>query len=261
LQINEEASTDKYEPTDIEMSVAPVPVAAAVSKNVQAGLPKNMVLDPGWFDGDQSKFEDWWRGIRLFLKSNRVNGTDNRITAILACLRGDVAGIYAQKKLDELDEDNDTQDWDNFVKELKTIFSDKSKAANAEWKIEMFKQGKRNIVDFIIEFKALAIKADTDELHAIFLLKKNARQDIIRTILGYPPMAIPETLKEWKVAIMSVEQGYESMEGCHDYKTSMGITYGGRGQPMDIGKSNNNFKDRKPKCFNCNKYRHMAKEY
>jgi len=29
---------------------------------------------------------------------------------------------------------------------------------------------------------------------------------------------------------------------------------------MDIGKSNDNFKDEKPKCFNCNKYRHMAKE-
>ena len=29
---------------------------------------------------------------------------------------------------------------------------------------------------------------------------------------------------------------------------------------MDIGKSNDNFKDRKPKYFNCNKYRHMAKE-
>ena len=29
---------------------------------------------------------------------------------------------------------------------------------------------------------------------------------------------------------------------------------------MDIGKSNENFKDRKPKCFNYNKYRHMTKE-
>jgi len=29
---------------------------------------------------------------------------------------------------------------------------------------------------------------------------------------------------------------------------------------MDIGKSNNNFKDGKPKCFNYNKYGHMAKE-
>ena len=29
---------------------------------------------------------------------------------------------------------------------------------------------------------------------------------------------------------------------------------------MDIEKSNENFKDRKPKCFNYNKYRYMAKE-
>ena len=29
---------------------------------------------------------------------------------------------------------------------------------------------------------------------------------------------------------------------------------------MDIGKSNKNFKDEKPKCFNYNKYEHIAKE-
>ena len=115
-------------------------------------------------------------------------------------------------------------------------------------------------MNFIIEFEALAMKAETDEIHAIFLLKKNARQDIIKMILGYPPIAMPETLKEWKVAITSVEQGYKSIEGCHDYKTSTGTTYGGRGQSMNIERFNDNFKDRKPKCFNCNKYGHMAKD-
>ena len=59
------------------------------------------------------------------------------------------------------------------MKELKTTFSDKMKAADAEWKIETFKQGKKNMADFIIKFKVLAMKADTDKLHAIFLLKKN----------------------------------------------------------------------------------------
>ena len=140
------------------------------------------------------------------------------------------------------------------------MFSDKSKAADAKWKIETFKQEKRNTADFIIEFDALATKADTDELHVIFLLKKNIQQDIIKTILEYPPIAMLESLKEWKVAITSVEQGYKSPEGCHNYKTGTGMTYGGRGQPMDIGKSNNNFKDGKPKCFNYNKYGHIAKE-
>ena len=110
---------------------------------------------------------------QAYLAREVFNGMDDRITVILTCLRGGVAGIYTQKKLDELDKDNDTQDWEEFVKELKAMFSDKSKAVDAEWKIETFKQGKRNIVDFIIEFEALAMKADMDELHAIFLLKKN----------------------------------------------------------------------------------------
>ena len=192
------------------MSTAPATTPAI---NESAGMPRSIVLDPGWFDGDQTKFEDWQREIRLFLKSNRVNRTDDRITAILACLRGGVAGIYAQKKLDKLDEENNTQDQEDFVKEIKMTFSDKTKAADAEQKIETFKQERKNTADFIIEFETLAIKADTDELHTIFLLKKNAKHDIIKTILGYPPIAMPETLKEQKVAITSVRQGYKSTEG------------------------------------------------
>jgi len=38
---------------------------------------------------------------------------------------------------------------------------------------------------------------------------------------------MPELLKEWKVVITSVGQGYESTEGCHNYKTSTGTTYRG----------------------------------
>ena len=79
----------------------------------------------------------------------------------------------------------------------------------------------------MIKFNTLAMKADTNELHAIFLLKKNVQQDIIKTILGYLLIAMLESLKEWKVAIISVGQGYESTEGCHDYKTSTRMTYGG----------------------------------
>ena len=191
-----------------DMSVVPAPETAM--NNIQAELLKNIVLDPGWFDSDWSKFEDWWREIRLFLKSNRVIETNDRITAILACLRRDVVGIYAQQKLDELDKELGTWDWEDFVKELKTTFSDKTKAADTKWKIETFKQGKKNMANFIIKFEALAMKADTDELHAIFLLKKNIWHDIIKTILDYPPIAMPETLKEWKVAITLVGQEYES---------------------------------------------------
>jgi len=40
------------------------------------------------------------------------------------------------------------------------------------------------------------MKAEKDEMHVIFLLEKNVKTDIIKMILGYLPMAVPETLKE-----------------------------------------------------------------
>ena len=50
LQIIEEASEEYEQMTMEDMSVAPAPETAM--NNIQAGLPKNMVPDPEWFDGD-----------------------------------------------------------------------------------------------------------------------------------------------------------------------------------------------------------------
>jgi len=90
-----------------EMSSVPALISTQ-ENNRQAGMPKSMVPDPGWFDRDKMKFEDWWRGIQLFLKSNRIIEINDRITAILTYLRGGIVGIYAQKKLDELDKETGT---------------------------------------------------------------------------------------------------------------------------------------------------------
>ena len=93
------------------------------------------------------------------------------------------------------------------------MFSNKSKAADAKWKIKTLKQGKKHIANFMIEFEALAMKAKTDDIHTIFLLKKNVRSDIIKTILGYLPIVVPELLKKWKVVIISVKQECELTKG------------------------------------------------
>ena len=54
LKITKEASSED-ELTDTEMSTAP----AVTNENAQVEMPKSMVLDPGWFDSNQTKFEDW----------------------------------------------------------------------------------------------------------------------------------------------------------------------------------------------------------
>jgi len=38
---------EEYKQTDTEMSVVPATAAATINENVQTGLPKNMVPDPG----------------------------------------------------------------------------------------------------------------------------------------------------------------------------------------------------------------------
>ena len=59
--------------------------------------------------------------------------TDDRIIAILVHLKRDIVGIYIQKKLNELDKKLETQNWEEFVKELKI------KTVDVEWRIESFK--------------------------------------------------------------------------------------------------------------------------
>ena len=58
----------------------------------------------------------------------------------------------------------------------------------------------------MIKFDTLAMKAETNDMHIIFLLKENVQADIIKTILGYLLIVAPDTLKEWKMVITSVGQ-------------------------------------------------------
>jgi len=92
LQITDEALGSMNDYTDkISSTSASVPIQ---ENNEHTGMSKSMVPDIGWFNRNRMKFEDWWKEIQLFLKSNRVIKTNDRITAILAYLRGGVAGIY-----------------------------------------------------------------------------------------------------------------------------------------------------------------------
>ena len=106
-----------------------------------------------------------------------------------------------------------------------------------------------------------AMKTEIDNMHTIFLLKKNVRSNIIKTILEYLPIMVLELFKEWKVAIISVGQGYEFPKDRQDYQIGLEIIYGERETLMNIWKSKDNYnKNRKLKCFNYNAYRHIAKD-
>lgn len=121
---------------------------------------------------------------------------------------------------------------------------------------------KKHIANFMTEFKVLVIKTEIDDMHVIFLLKKNIRSNIIKTILGYLLVATLNTFKKQKVAIISVEWRYEFTERRYNYRIEIEITYRGKKATMEIRKFKDNYnKDRKHRYFNYNVYGHMTKDH
>ena len=52
IKTSEESTSDKQVDIEISVALAPTPMEVIGQENSHAGLPKNMVPDPGWFDGD-----------------------------------------------------------------------------------------------------------------------------------------------------------------------------------------------------------------
>src|SRR5262249_55618993 len=151
------------------------PSTSTVAKTTKTDDAK--VPEPGFFDGTRDKFDDWWRSIVFYLKYHKIQEADRKIITIISRLRGGMAGAFAQTWADKLESDDDDQDWEEFRKLFKRTFSDEGRKTNAEHQIEEFKQGKRATADFLIEFEVLKTRAETDNAHAIFLLKKHTRPD------------------------------------------------------------------------------------
>jgi hypothetical protein len=71
---------------------------------------KSLVPDPRFFDGEQKRFSDWWRGMKLFLKFNKVDSPDMKIMAIISQMRGGTAGNFATHWMDKVANMDDTMD-------------------------------------------------------------------------------------------------------------------------------------------------------
>jgi len=198
--------------------------------------------------------------MKLYLRANKVINTNEKIIAILERFHRGTARAFAQQKLNKIKQDDNTPSWDAFKAKLQLVYSNKTKEANAKWHIKTFTQNRKYIADFLIEFMALASKAQIDDQHAIFLLKKNINQEIIRAIIAYPPTQAPKSLEQWKVAIIAVGQESEWTNICYDYRTGSGITYGEMDKLIEIGQQKNNKQRHKPKCYNCNRFGHMEKD-
>ena len=63
LRITKEYASDRNKTTKPATSEDISTAPAVYNKIAQAIMPKSIISDLEWFDGDQTKFKDQWRGI------------------------------------------------------------------------------------------------------------------------------------------------------------------------------------------------------
>jgi hypothetical protein len=61
--------------------------------------------------------------MKLFLKFNKVNSPDMKITATISWMRGGTAGNFATHWMDKVANTDDTMDWKAFDDDLTGSFS------------------------------------------------------------------------------------------------------------------------------------------
>ena len=103
-------------------------------------------------------------------------------------------------------------------------------------------------MDFIIEFKVLDIKTETDNIYIChFLIEEECQEQYYQNYIVIPTYSSTRDTQEVE------SSNYISWTGIRP-------TCGGRETPMDIEKFKDNYnKNKKSKCFNCNIYRHITK--
>ena len=108
---------------------------------------------------------------------------------------------------------------------------------------------KKYIMDFMIEFKVLAIQTETDDIYIChFLIEEEYQEQYYQNYIGIPTYSSTRDTQEVE------SSNYISQTGIR-------TTCGRREAFMDIEKFKDNYnKNKKLKCFNCNVYRHIAKD-
>ena len=78
------ARTEKSEETETPIATPTI-----------TSLVKNAIPDPGYFEGNRNKFDDWWRGMILWMKFNKFEDAMTKILVTISRLKGEIPGFFA----------------------------------------------------------------------------------------------------------------------------------------------------------------------
>jgi hypothetical protein len=236
---------------------------------------------PADFDGDYGKYCSWIREIKTKILVDKIKTDEEKILCTLQYMKSGTALELRDAFLDKATEDPDAPTfgtWKDFLEILDARFTDHHYQTRAREKVENFTQDRLSIQEFIIRLEMLFTRAQlADEGEKTRILKKNVNPNILTIV--YNSDILPRSYDAWKTKIIKVGSLQEDLQQIQkqrttktppyhtttaqskyniivptppaDKKTGTGVTYGGRGQPMEIDRLKN------VRCFNCDEFGHF----
>jgi Retrotransposon gag protein/Zinc knuckle len=255
------------------------PAAPAASAN---GIKYN---PPTVFDGSFKDYKRFYRELMVFLAGNRVTDDASKITIALSYMRGGHADEFVQQVINEAAKDDPAvltwPSWTAFVSAMDNRFKDQNFVQTARERLEHFRQGTMLVDSYITQLESYFTDAGlTDDKEKIRILEKGVKDSILDTIYS-ADSAIPDTYDNYKNKVLQLGRQRERLSKIRSIsspssstkpappkpiahqihthihppankKTGTGITYGGRGQPMDVDKVRQAMR-----CFNCGELGHL----
>ena len=242
-------------------------------ENESNKLFRKVVAEPDNFDGNRRKFHNWWKDMQLWLMGYSDLADMPKIIAVLTRLTAGDATEWARAKKTSL-LDGATMTWETFKVELVERFDDPSRTMRAQNDIHQCFQERMSAQAYIDKFEVLKSTSALTDSEALFLFRRGINPDMSLAIFN-TNQKIPSTYEGFVAMVKDIGRNMEERKGilagarslyssppsrpaprhtALDRRTGTGLTYGGSGQPMEIGQT------RPVKCYNCNKTGHMARE-
>src|SRR6202048_1068285 len=183
--------------------IAPVQALPQIPMAATAPL-KIKVAEPEAFDGSASKFRDWHRQLLIYIRGCRITDDDDKILLTLSYMKSGTATAWATRFFDSTVTNDNFGSWNQFEDQLKATFEDKTQGRRARERLENFRQGSRNIDDYVSRFQALAQDANLHghDAELIRLLKRNVDANIIDSIYASGRIPVDFDLYEERVVTL-----------------------------------------------------------
>ena len=234
----------------------------------EAKLYRQLASSPEDFDGNRTKFANWWANMQMYMMGfNKINSVGRIIGVLSRCTKGEVAAWAEVKKQQVLA--GALKDWEAFKTQIEDRFNDPTRIQKAQHDIHGYVQGKEPVQTYIDHFENLKELSKISDADALYLFRRGLKPEVLSRIYA-ADVEGPTTYKElidkarkiglnldiirgFKNAAVGASTSVKPSYPSKDVKTGTGTTYGGSGKPMEIDRTG-------PRCYNCNGFGHMARE-